>query len=58
MHDEWFVDEEHVRKAVGFLEKPVEMMNAREVCYSPSSIVSWDNLGLDVNLFLISQLHW
>ncbi|XP_064955898.1 probable E3 ubiquitin-protein ligase ARI8 isoform X1 [Musa acuminata AAA Group] len=31
VHDEWFVDEEHVRKAVGFLEKPVEMMNAREL---------------------------
>ncbi|WOL01279.1 putative E3 ubiquitin-protein ligase ARI8 isoform X1 [Canna indica] len=31
VHDEWFADEEHVRKAVGLLEEPVEMQNAREL---------------------------
>lgn len=32
MHDEWFADEEKVRKAVGLLEKPVvQFPNAREV---------------------------
>ncbi|THU70816.1 hypothetical protein C4D60_Mb08t28980 [Musa balbisiana] len=31
VHDEWFADEEHVRKVVGLLEKPVEMPNAREL---------------------------
>lgn len=32
VHDEWFANEEKVRKAVGFLEKPViEYPNAKEV---------------------------
>lgn len=32
MHDEWFADEEKVRRAVGLLERPVvEYPNAREV---------------------------
>ncbi|KAG0504028.1 hypothetical protein HPP92_004100 [Vanilla planifolia] len=31
VHDEWFADEENVRKVVGLLEKPVEMPNAREL---------------------------
>ncbi|EHA8590175.1 RBR-type E3 ubiquitin transferase [Cocos nucifera] len=31
VHDEWFADEENVRKAVGLLENPVEMLNAREL---------------------------
>ncbi|KAG1331301.1 RBR-type E3 ubiquitin transferase [Cocos nucifera] len=31
VHDEWFADEENVRKAVGLLENPVEMQNAREL---------------------------
>lgn len=32
MHDEWFADEEKVRKVVGLLEKPVvQFPNAREV---------------------------
>lgn len=31
VHDEWFADEENVRKAVGLLEKPVEMPYTREV---------------------------
>ncbi|RZR83754.1 hypothetical protein BHM03_00010450 [Ensete ventricosum] len=31
VHDEWFADEERVRKIVGLLEKPVEMPNSREV---------------------------
>ncbi|URE12708.1 E3 ubiquitin-protein ligase [Musa troglodytarum] len=31
VHDEWFADEEHVRKAVGLLERTVEMLNAREL---------------------------
>lgn len=32
MHDEWFADEEKVRRAVGLLERPVvEHPNAREV---------------------------
>lgn len=35
VHDEWFADEEKVRRAVGLLEKPVvEYPNAREVCSS------------------------
>lgn len=33
MHDEWFADEENVRKAVGLLEKPIEMENAQEVSF-------------------------
>ncbi|KAL5214825.1 hypothetical protein ABZP36_003977 [Zizania latifolia] len=31
VHDEWFADEEHVRKVVGFLEKHVDMPNDREL---------------------------
>lgn len=32
VHDEWFADEEKVRRAVGLLERPVvEYPNAREV---------------------------
>ena len=32
VHDEWFADEEKVRKEVGVLDKPViEYLNAREV---------------------------
>lgn len=31
VHDEWFADEENVRKTVGLLERPVEMPNSREV---------------------------
>ncbi|XP_038986793.1 probable E3 ubiquitin-protein ligase ARI8 [Phoenix dactylifera] len=31
VHDEWFADEENVRKVVGLLENPVEMRNAREL---------------------------
>lgn len=31
VHDEWFVDEERVRKVVGFPEKRIEMPNDREV---------------------------
>jgi ariadne-1 len=31
VHDEWFADEERVRKVVGFLEKRIEMPNDREV---------------------------
>uniref|UniRef100_A0A0E0DFL2 RBR-type E3 ubiquitin transferase n=1 Tax=Oryza meridionalis TaxID=40149 RepID=A0A0E0DFL2_9ORYZ len=31
VHDEWFADEEHVRKVVGFLEKLIEMPNDREL---------------------------
>ncbi|KAJ0977173.1 hypothetical protein J5N97_012647 [Dioscorea zingiberensis] len=32
VHDEWFADEENVRKVVGLLEKPTEMPNGRELC--------------------------
>ncbi|KAM0940134.1 putative transcription factor interactor and regulator CCHC(Zn) family [Dioscorea sansibarensis] len=32
VHDEWFADEENVRKAVGLLEKPIEMENIQELC--------------------------
>jgi hypothetical protein len=32
VHDEWFADEENVRKTVGLLEKHIEMPNKREVC--------------------------
>jgi hypothetical protein len=32
VHDEWFADEENVRKTVGLLEKHMEMPNKREVC--------------------------
>ena len=33
MHDEWFADEEKVRKAVGLLEEPVvPFPDGREVC--------------------------
>ncbi|KAH7681311.1 E3 ubiquitin ligase RBR family protein [Dioscorea alata] len=32
VHDEWFADEEIVRKAVGLLEKPIEMEIAQELC--------------------------
>lgn len=31
MHDEWFADEERVRKVVGLPEKQVELPNDREV---------------------------
>lgn len=31
VHDEWFADEEKVRKAVGLLENPVQFPNFREV---------------------------
>ncbi|CAA7400458.1 unnamed protein product [Spirodela intermedia] len=31
VHDEWFADEESVRKAVGLLEKPIEMPRSREM---------------------------
>uniref|UniRef100_A0A0E0H2I1 RBR-type E3 ubiquitin transferase n=1 Tax=Oryza nivara TaxID=4536 RepID=A0A0E0H2I1_ORYNI len=31
VHDEWFADEEHVRKVVGFPEKLIEMPNDREL---------------------------
>ncbi|KAM3368296.1 hypothetical protein ACQJBY_016684 [Aegilops geniculata] len=31
VHDEWFVDEERVRKVVGFPEKRIEMPNDREL---------------------------
>ncbi|MQL94197.1 hypothetical protein Taro_026855 [Colocasia esculenta] len=31
VHDAWFADEESVRKAVGLLEKPIEMPKAREL---------------------------
>ncbi|PKA55932.1 putative E3 ubiquitin-protein ligase ARI7 [Apostasia shenzhenica] len=31
VHDEWFADEENVRKAVGLLDKPVEVPNSREL---------------------------
>lgn len=31
VHDEWFADEENVRKTVGLLEKQIEMPNKREV---------------------------
>jgi hypothetical protein len=31
VHDEWFANEESVRKKVGLLEKPVEIPNLREV---------------------------
>ncbi|OAY73100.1 putative E3 ubiquitin-protein ligase ARI8 [Ananas comosus] len=30
VHDEWFADEEKVRKAVGLLEQPADMPNGRE----------------------------
>ncbi|KAG6477048.1 hypothetical protein ZIOFF_066298 [Zingiber officinale] len=30
VNDEWFADEQHVRKIVGLLEKPVKMQNHRE----------------------------
>lgn len=34
MHEEWFADEERVRKAIGLLEKPVvQFSNAKEVSY-------------------------
>jgi len=32
VHDEWFADEERVRRAVGLLENPAEMPNSKEVC--------------------------
>ncbi|KAF0891773.1 hypothetical protein E2562_010961 [Oryza meyeriana var. granulata] len=31
VHDEWFADEEHVRKVVGLLEKRIELPNDREL---------------------------
>ncbi|XP_042436571.1 probable E3 ubiquitin-protein ligase ARI8 [Zingiber officinale] len=31
VNDEWFADEQHVRKIVGLLEKPVKMQNHREL---------------------------
>nr|CAD1819943.1 unnamed protein product [Ananas comosus var. bracteatus] len=31
VHDEWFADEEKVRKAVGLLEQPADMPNGREL---------------------------
>nr|CAD1822998.1 unnamed protein product [Ananas comosus var. bracteatus] len=31
VHDEWFADEEKVRKAVGLLEQPADMPNGREI---------------------------
>lgn len=36
VHDEWFANEESVRKEVGLLEEPVEIPNSREVsiCYT------------------------
>lgn len=34
MHEEWFADEENVRRAVGILEKPaVNSTNFKEVSY-------------------------
>lgn len=33
MNDEWFADEENVRRVVGLLEKPIELPNAREVSF-------------------------
>ena len=32
MHDEWFADEERVRRTVGLLENPPEMPTSKEVC--------------------------
>lgn len=31
VHDEWFADEDKVRKAVGLLERPVQFSDAKEV---------------------------
>ncbi|KAH7670444.1 E3 ubiquitin ligase RBR family protein [Dioscorea alata] len=31
VNDEWFADEENVRRVVGLLEKPIELPNAREL---------------------------
>ncbi|KAJ0972327.1 hypothetical protein J5N97_020286 [Dioscorea zingiberensis] len=31
VHDEWFADEENVRKVIGFLEKPIEIPKAKEL---------------------------
>nr|CAD1833838.1 unnamed protein product [Ananas comosus var. bracteatus] len=33
VHDEWFADEDKVRKAVGLLEQPADMPNGREVSF-------------------------
>ncbi|EEC77541.1 hypothetical protein OsI_16442 [Oryza sativa Indica Group] len=41
VHDEWFADEEHVRKVVGFPEKLIEMPNDRECM-----LERFDNLTL------------
>lgn len=52
VHDEWFADEEKVRKAVGFLERPVvEYPNASEV-----SILHVGN-ELKLSLFCLKGGH-
>ena len=52
MHDEWFADEERVRKAVGFLENPaVEYPNTKEVSICLDGRGSAPCLGLKIKQF-------
>ena len=55
VHDEWFADEENVRKAVGLLENPVEMQNAREVSQTHDDYLSFYGFtyGLRDGIFLV-----
>lgn len=51
VHDEWFADEENVRKTVGLLEKHIEMPNKREVCSIYTiQVYSWILVAM-LNLF-------
>lgn len=63
MHDEWFADEEKVRRAVGLLERPVvEFPNAREVSspFFTTLIEFFDSLleSWDVDYFVYSFYNY
>jgi hypothetical protein len=46
VHDEWFADEEHVRKVVGLPEKCNDMPKDREVCPRLSTTCSFSCLHI------------
>ena len=54
MHDEWFSDEERVRKTVGLLSTPVIFLsNAKEVSFSPEK-GSWLFAGILILKYLLN----
>jgi hypothetical protein len=53
VHDEWFADEERVRKVVGFPEKRIEMPNDREVQHHLYYFNSFFNLTKHIRFLVI-----